>query len=478
MLEKVKKKLTLENLLVLYVCICPVLDIISFLYRNHFNTTLSPTTLLRPIIPCLVFIILFFKEKNKGKKIAIASIYGGYGLIHLLLFKSLQNGSSYGNLNNELQYIVNYSLMIINLYLFYTVIIDEEKLKKSVIISLTIYVVTLIFSIITKTSSSTYIEGIGFKGYFESGNSLCTVLLLSLCIILGKIKSKREWKIIVLIVFTGIYLCVFSGMRTGLFGFCLIIAIYAMSKFILNIRDKKKISKGKIGIATIGIIIFVILLIIFGSKLLERRKQLKQNELENIDQETMNQRYVTGDILNIYKQIKNDELPENYMTQAEKKAIINLCEYAKKVKLSNVNLRAQQFIYNVFLVKEQKSLMLILFGNGYKNQTGELVMEMEIPGLICNFGIIGFMLYFGPFLAIFIFGVKNSFKNKKCIQIDTIMCLVGCALAIGLSTFSGYVYFNFSSMTMALILNVFFIRDSFSIRDSSFWKKFLKKNCP
>ena len=88
MLEKVKKKLTLENLLVLYVCICPVLDIISFLYRNHFNTTLSPTTLLRPIIPCLVFIILFFKEKNKGKKIAIASIYGGYGLIHLLLFKS------------------------------------------------------------------------------------------------------------------------------------------------------------------------------------------------------------------------------------------------------------------------------------------------------------------------------------------------------------------------------------------------------
>ena len=85
-------------------------------------------------------------------------------------------------------------------------------------------------------------------------------------------------------------------------------------------------------------------------------------------------------------------------------------------------------------------------------------MEMEIPALICNFGLIGFTLYFGPFLAIFLYGLYMTYKNLKSMQIDSIMYLTGCALAIGLSTFSGYVYFNFSSMTIAIILNVLLIK--------------------
>ena len=185
MLDTIKKKLTLENLMCIFICSCPILDIISFLFRNFFDTSFSPTTILRPIIPSTMFIILFFKEKNKKQKIIFALIYAIYTLIHLKLFQRLHNDSSYGNIINELQYIVNYSLMIINLYSFYTVIKDKEKIRKSVIISLTIYVVTLFISIATKTSSSTYLEGIGYKGYFESGNSLCTVLILSICIILN-----------------------------------------------------------------------------------------------------------------------------------------------------------------------------------------------------------------------------------------------------------------------------------------------------
>ena len=68
---KLKEKLSLENLMCLFVILCPILDIISFLFRNYFDTSISPTTILRPIIPCIVFVILFFKEKNKDKKIII-----------------------------------------------------------------------------------------------------------------------------------------------------------------------------------------------------------------------------------------------------------------------------------------------------------------------------------------------------------------------------------------------------------------------
>ena len=448
---KIKEKLTLENLMCLFVILCPVLDIISFLFRNYFNTSISPTTILRPLIPCIVFIILFFKEKNKGKKIIVGLIYLIYSIIHLIIFQKLHNESSYGNITNEMQYLINYGIMIMNLYLFFTVIKDKGKLKKSVLISISIYVISLFFSIITRTSSSTYLEGIGYKGYFESGNSLCTVLLLGLCIIFGDLNLK-DWKKILLIILTGTYLTMLSGMRTGLFGFGLIVAVFIAGKFFINIRDNVKFSKKQIIAISTAIVIAIIMITVLGSQTIERRKLLKQNEAINIDEETGETRFVTGDILNIYKKIQNGTLEENYMSDAEQRAIVKFCDYAKKTNLSNVNLRKQQLIYNLILVREQKNPLLILFGNGYKNQTGELVMEMEIPAMVCNFGVIGFILYFGPFAVLGCVAFWRAFKERKVIKIDTVMSLLGMVLAVGLSCLSGYVFFNLSSMTMAIIL--------------------------
>lgn len=455
-MKKIKELCSLENLIFIYIILCPILDITSFLFRNYFNTTFSPSTVIRPIIPCICFIVLFFKEKNKLKKIGTIGVYLLYSIIHLYFFQKFHNGSSYGNIKNEAQYIINYSLMIVNLYLFYKLITDKTKIKKAVYISLIIYVVSLYFAILTNTSSPTYIEGIGYKGYFESGNSLCTVLILSLCIILSNFNFK-QWGKIALIIFTGIYLVSFSEMRTGLFGFSIIIAVWVIAKFFMAIRDKINFNKKQIFIISFGIILAIIIVFVLGARTLDRRNLLKQNELENIDEETLTKRYVTGDILDVYKKIKNNEIPENYMSEAEKNAIIDLCEYAEKHNISNVNLRKQQFIYNMFLVKEQKNILLILFGNGYKNQTGELVMEMEVPALLCNFGIVGLLLYLGPIASMFVINFYKAIKNLQNIQIDKVMYIAGSGLAILLSTVSGYVFFNFSSMTMAIILTILLI---------------------
>ena len=452
-MKKLKELCTLENLLYLYIIICPILDITSFLFRNYFNTNFSPSTIIRPIIPIICFIVLFFKENKKTKKIGIMCIYIFYSLIHIYIFQKIHNGSSYGSLKNELQYIINYSLMVVNIYLFYKLINDKAKVKKAVYISLIIYVISIYFSILTNTSSYTYLEEIGFKGYFESGNSLCTVLVLGLCIILSDFNFK-QWGKVALIIFTGIYLIVFSGMRTGLFGFTIAIAIWIIGKFFIAIREKAYFNKKQILIITFGILIFVILTFILGARTLERRKLLKENELNNFDEDTQSIRYVTGDILDIYKKIQSNDISDDYMTEAEKKAIIDLCEYAEKHKISNVDLRKQQLIYNMFLVKEQKNILLILFGNGYKNQTGELVMEMEIPALICNFGIIGFVLYLGPIVYMVISSLYRKLKRIKEIRIEQIMYVTGCGLALLLSGISGYVFFNFSSMTMAIVLIV------------------------
>ena len=55
---------TIENILCVFIIICPILDIASFLFRQYFNTNISISTFIRPIIPIIAVIYIFFKDKN------------------------------------------------------------------------------------------------------------------------------------------------------------------------------------------------------------------------------------------------------------------------------------------------------------------------------------------------------------------------------------------------------------------------------
>ena len=124
--KKIDTKNLTENLLVIFVILCPVFDILSFVFRNTFNTNLSPSTILRPIIPLIAIIDLFIKNKHKIKMFIIAIIYGVYALVHLLLFNTANTGFSYSNVGHEMQYIMNYTFMIIILFVYAYVFKDKE----------------------------------------------------------------------------------------------------------------------------------------------------------------------------------------------------------------------------------------------------------------------------------------------------------------------------------------------------------------
>ena len=152
------KNITKEDVLCLFIIISPILDMLSFIFRHSFDTSFSPSTFIRPIIPIIMVMIIFFKNKFKLKLFIGALIYGIYALIHILIFNNIKTESSYGGVINELQYIVNYSFMILNLFIYAYVFYkkDNDKLKKSVLISLSIYIISIFIAILTNTSSTTY----------------------------------------------------------------------------------------------------------------------------------------------------------------------------------------------------------------------------------------------------------------------------------------------------------------------------------
>ena len=467
--KKINTKDFMENLLVIFLILCPIFDIVSFVFRNTFNTSMSPSTILRPLIPLIVFIDIFIKSKHKLKIFIVTAIYGIYALIHLILFNTANTGFSYSNVVHEMQYVMNYTFTIIILFIYIFTFRgkEKEKLQKGVISAVSIYIASILLSLITNTSSSTYIEGgTGIKGWFESGNSISAVLVLSLFVLFSNGNKNYKKIIIGEIIILGIFLCLLIGTRVGLLGFIIALLSFIFAEVIGKIIKNSKINK-KIIIGGISAIVVVLIIVtVIGSNTIERRKHLKEIESNIVDKSTNQEAHITGSLMEIKEKIDNNQIEDTYMNEAQKKSILELYDIANKLEITNNDQRMQQLIYNALLVKNQANPLLIIFGNGYMNQYRELVLEMDIPAFLFNFGILGFLLYFGPFLAIFIYGVYFGIRKIKNIDAEYIMYILGIGLAFAISVFSGYVFFNMSTVTFIAVICALLMNKIFTIKNS------------
>ena len=459
----------MENLLVIFLILCPIFDILSFIFRNIFNTSISPSTILRPIIPLIVFIDIFIKSKHKLKIFIITAIYGIYAILHLLLFNTANTGFSYSNVVHEMQYVMNYTFTIIILFIYIFAFKDKEKekLQKGVISAVSIYLASILLSIITKTSSATYMEeGTGIKGWFESGNSISAVLVLAIFVLLSNGNKSYKKIIIGEIIILGIFLCLLIGTRVGLLGFIIALVSFIFAEIVEKLIKNTKINKKIVVGGIFAIIVVLIIVTVIGSNTIERRKHLKEIESNIVDGSTNQEAHITGDLMEIKEKIDNNQIENTYMNEAQKKSILELYDIANKLEISNNDQRMQQLIYNALLVKNQANPLLIIFGNGYMNQYRELVLEMDIPAFLFNFGVLGFLLYLGPFLAIFAYGVYFGIRKIKKIDAEYIMYTLGLGLAFAISVFSGYVFFNMSTVTFIAVICALLINKICTIKKS------------
>ena len=468
--------LKLEDILCIYIVLCPILDISSFLFRNYFETNISVSTFLRPILPIIISIYIFIKanKKNKLILISIVGIYVIYGIIHLLVTNTFLTGCSYGGIKEELQYVINYSFLIVNLIIFYYAftnkkwrkenIIEEnvekrtKKIRIAILIMSSIYILSILLAIITKTSSYTYMEEkIGYKGWIESGNSLSAILCISLFIIYPLVKDKKlRVFTIITIILIGIYLVTLIGTRTGLIGFFLVTSLFITVEVILS-KNRAAI----IGFFALAVIIIAVGLV--GSNTLIRREQINNENYKIIDEKTGEVGHMTGDMLRIKNKILDGTLDKEYMSEAQKQAVLDLNEYANKVNLAGTDTRTQQLMYNIYLVKEQKSILGIIFGNGYESNFREMVMENELVSFLLNFGIIGFLIYVGPFIFILIFScikIIKALKKKEKLKSEYILACLALVLAFALSYLSGYIFFNSSLMIILSAIGIYIFVNS------------------
>ena len=490
--SRLKKIINLENILYMFIIISPILDIASFIFRNYFGTSLSISTVLRPVLPIIAITYIFFKDKIKCKLLTASLMYGLYAALHLYVFYLSKTECAYGNIIRELQYVINYTFMVMNLFLYLYVFIfrkkkiDDfteskiEKMKKAILISFTLYILLMFVAILTGTSSHTYKEdAMGYKGWFESGNSVGAIMILMLFTILPLLKNKNSkvTRILALInvILSGIYLTTLLGTRVGLLGFALVILTYIICEVLVKLRTDKKLNKKIVGIGATVFVVALIAVIFVGQNFLSRRKLLKEREDLIYDESLGTSSHVTGDILKMVEQIKLNEMAETYMSVPMQKALIDLYDFNNSHNVPYTNMRITQLVYHTALVMEQKNICTILFGNGFMTHYRELIFEMEVPAFLYNFGIYGFILYFVPFATIAIYGVYVGMKNIKQIDVDVVMSILGVNFAILVSFLSGYTFFNQSTVTIIIvtstiaIYNIIKLKGENSEKENNIW---------
>ena len=109
---------------------------------------------------------------------------------------------------------------------------NTDKLKIAIAIMTGLYITSILFSIVFKISPNTYTEGIGQKGFFETGNSLSIILLLAVGLLLTTIKLKGRYIYIGITIITSIYLLFIMGSRTGFYRNIITYNNICFSKYI------------------------------------------------------------------------------------------------------------------------------------------------------------------------------------------------------------------------------------------------------
>ncbi|MBF0990014.1 MAG: O-antigen ligase family protein [Clostridiales bacterium] len=184
-------------------------------------SSFNPITILRPLIPIVILTIIFFKvslaEKIQVLFLGILNI--GYIFVHSIVFLEYKTHFGSRVLIDEVRIVMNYIFAIINIYIMFKLFFrrNTDKLKISIAIMTGIYILSICIPMILNISPSTYQEGIGQKGFFETGNSLSIILLLAVGLLLTTIKLKGRYIYLAITVFTSLYLLFIMGSRTGFY---------------------------------------------------------------------------------------------------------------------------------------------------------------------------------------------------------------------------------------------------------------------
>ena len=397
-LEKYK-----TNILLIYLFSQPFLDLVTSICLNVLNINLTIGIIVRVLFLILLSLIFLLNNKPKTKKkrfiyLGIIAFYLVSFFIQILLLKG--TNSLFYELSNSIRcfYFPISLILLIDLF-------EKEKIeiKEKVWHYLfMIYIILIFIPTITNTGFNGYTQGkIGNIGWFNSSNEISAIISLLLPLFINSLKIIKN-KIIVFIE--------------------LLITLYV----IFNLGSK-------IVILSLGIIILY-----YGYKYIRKLITNKENKKLGLLTTCFITSLLIGSILipktNFYKNIKI------HLDFLEVNSIVEVFTNPKVFDHFIFSSRLS-FLENTYSNYLESSISEKILGIGYIENYGTdnvslKMIEMDPFDILFRHGILGFIIYFLPFICGLI-KIKDNFKKKK--NINKSILIISIIIGIILMCLSGHV---------------------------------------
>lgn len=409
--EFLKKYIT--KIIIIFLVLSPLFDLITSIQTNLFDFSFNFIIIFKLLFMGLFIYYLAFISKTKYKRISLIYLFIIF-IYFVLYFFMVINYENLSSLVFEMQNLFRTFYFIINLICLFNIYIDNktDNLDKTLSKILNIYILLIFIPTITKIGFDSYAYSKeGSLGLFNSTNEIGGILsiLLPLGIYnLFKLKNKL-FKVIILLI--SLYTYFSLGTKVPILSI-LVVLIFLGLKYIYELFKKSEFKK-------LSFMFISVIFIFIGSFILIPKTSFYKNIVIHLE-------FLEIDSISDFKD------PH----------IIDHFIFSERVTF-----------YERTLVNYNNSSMYEkLIGIGYMNDLGtDKTIEMDYFDILFRNGIIGFIIYFIPYLFILINIFRNFGKVKK---VDSYLfyLYISLILILILSLFSGHIITSPSVSIFVIII--------------------------
>ncbi len=418
-------KENITKIILYFVLLSPIFDLITSLLLNVAKIEFNFIIAFKMLFMLICIYYLFFISKAKYKKISIAYIITTS--IYIIVYSLITIKQKDLNvLPYEIQNLFRsffYPLTLVSIFNIY-----EEKQfnidNKHLSIILLIYIILLFIPTITKADFSSYAYSkVGSIGWFNSTNEIGAIISILLPFGIYNLFKIKNLVLKITILLISIYTYFSLGTKVPILSLVIVIMTYLLIYVIKIIKLKK--------IKNILIIIISISIITITSIILIPKTSFYKNIKIHLD----------------FLEIKS-------ITDFYDVHIIDHFIFSERVSFY-IDTRKNYIKAPI----EQKLLGIGYIENYGTDNVKIKTIEMDYYDIFFRNGLIGFTLYFIPYIIILIKIFKKLSLKNNILTIEKLNLYLSIILILILSLFSGHIITSPSVSIFCIIILIMTLKE-------------------
>lgn len=427
-----------QKVLMIFFLSLPYVDLLTSLSTRFIDFPITIGIVVKGLSLLISLIYVIFYSKCKYRKLSIGYMIGIciFAILYFLTKPDIwQFSSLFTELISAFKYLY-FPVMTVCLYnVFCDFNIETRTIKGIVMINCFVYSAMMLIPYFTGTGFLSYEWNFGgTTGWFYAANEIGAILVVVSICIFNLMDNQKKWKILLAIPI--IYAISIMGTKVSYIGIIAIVLVACLI-FVLN----NKTNRYFLPSALLAILILCC--------------------MSSVSADNM------GTLAGM------DTLPPSTEIETEDSVSAELGDLDDDILLSNVEIiRANKILSllnrltsnRVLFFMENLNyymdggLMTALFGLGWAPRTAieytyyKQLVEIDILDILLHYGIIGFLVYFAPF----IFLIYKFICNVKKVPLEAYAYILAVLLGVGISCIAGHVL-GAPSVSIYLILLILLV---------------------